>query len=454
MTERTVSAEDLRRLKREREEAERLFREALASLDRARQALPAIPHPPPEIDTSALDRLSTLIETPIAPPAHSGRWLRRVRELVWSVIKPVVDRQTHTNNAIAAQLTQAAHMHRQTVESVTSVLTLVRQELEALCIFEHWVAAWSQRMAAFVDTKDREETALLRRANEDLFERQDSSVAVMQRRQLSLKRQLEALLDAPPEQTTPLSPVPNAHTAPPSTSSFRAQNAYQYVAFEETFRGSQAEIGERLSHYGDHFRDAPSTVLDVGCGRGEFLALLNARGITARGLDSNPEMVALCRERNLDVVDGDALEYLSSIPEESLGGLIATQVVEHFRPNYLIRFLDLAYEKLQPGSTIILETLNVNSWSTFFGPYLRDITHERPVPPETLRFLVEASGFQRTTLEFSSPAEEEAKLQRVDPPIELPDEHIERWRTFNGNVDKINALLFTHVDYAAIAQKL
>ncbi len=76
------------------------------------------------------------------------------------------------------------------------------------------------------------------------------------------------------------------------------------------------------------------------------------------------------------------------------------------------------------------------------------------MPPETLRFLVEASGFQRTTLEFSSPAEEEAKLQRVDPPIELPDEHIERWRTFNGNVDKINALLFTHVDYAAIAQKL
>ena len=453
MTERTISAEDLRRLKREREEAERQFQEELAALDRARQALPDLPHPPPEIDTSALDRLGTLVETSAAPPAQSGRWRRRVRELVWSVIEPVVDRQTRTNNAIAAQLSQTAQVHRQTVESLTSVLTLIRQELKALSIFEHCVLAWAQRMAPFVDTKDREETALLRRANEDLFERQDSSIAVMQRRQLSLKRQLEALLAAPPEHTTPTPPVPNAHTEPPSTS-FRAQDAYQYVAFEETFRGSQAEIGERLSHYGDHFREAPSTVLDVGCGRGEFLAMLNDRGIAARGLDSNPEMVALCRERNLDVVEGDAVDYLSSIAVESLGGLIATQVVEHFRPDYLTRFLDLAYEKLQPGSTIILETLNVNSWSTFFGPYLRDITHERPVPPETLRFLVEASGFQRTTLEFSSPAEEEAKLQRVNPPVGLPDEQIERWRTFNANVDKINTLLFTHVDYAAIAQKL
>jgi len=453
MTERTVSAEHLHRLKREREEAERLFQEAIASLNRARQILPDIPHPPPEIDTSALDQLGTIIETPIGTPTHGGPWLRWVRELVCSIIKPFTARQTHANHAIAAQFTEITQVQRQTVKSLTSILTVVRQELEALCTFEHCVAAWSQRMAPFVDTKDREETALLRRANEDLFERQDSSVAIMQSRQLSLKRQLEALRAEAPEHATTPSPAPSAHTTSPSTT-FRAQDAYQYVAFEERFRGSQAEIGERLSRYGDHFSEAPAAVLDVGCGRGEFLARLNERGIAARGLDSNPEMVALCRERNLDVVEGDAVDYLSSLAEESLGGLIATQVVEHFRPDYLTRFLDLAYEKLQPGSTIILETLNVNSWSTFFGPYLRDITHERPVPPETLRFLVEASGFQRTTLEFSSPAEENAKLQRVPPPIGLPDTQIERWHTFNENVDKINSLLFTHVDYAAVAQKL
>jgi len=195
-------------------------------------------------------------------------------------------------------------------------------------------------------------------------------------------------------------------------------------------------------------------VLDVGCGRGEFLSLLRDRGVSARGLDANPEMVVVCRERKLDVVEGDAVGYLDSIPDGSLGGLIATQVVEHFRSDYLIRFLELAYHKLGPGSTIILETLNVDSWSAFFGPYLRDITHERPLPPETLRFLLEASGFQRIELQFSSPADEESKLRLVELPESLPEEMTTLVRTFNTNVDKINTLLFTFLDYAAIGQKL
>ena len=182
--------------------------------------------------------------------------------------------------------------------------------------------------------------------------------------------------------------------------------------------------------------------------------MLKERGVSGRGLDTNREMVAACRARGLDVIEADAVAYLDALPDASLGGLIATQVVEHFRSDYLIRFLELAYHTLRPGSTIILETLNVNSWSAFFGPYLRDITHEQPVPPETLRFLLEASGFQRIELQFSSPADEAAKLQPVELPEASTTELSRLANAFNANVDKINTLLFTFLDYAVIGLKM
>ncbi len=108
--------------------------------------------------------------------------------------------------------------------------------------------------------------------------------------------------------------------------------------------------------------------------------MLHEQGISARGLDTNPEMVAVCVGRGLDVKHADAVPYLDALADATLGGLIATQVVEHFRSDYLLQFLELAYRKLRPGATSILETLNVDSWSAFFGPYLRDLTHERPIP--------------------------------------------------------------------------
>ena len=182
--------------------------------------------------------------------------------------------------------------------------------------------------------------------------------------------------------------------------------------------------------------------------------MLRDRGVSAQGLDANREMVAICRDRDLDVAEGDAVSHLESLADASLGGIIATQVVEHFTSDYLLRFLDVAYHKLRVDSIIILETLNVDSWSAFFGPYLRDITHERPIPPDTLRFLLEASGFQRLELQFSSPADEGAKLKLLDLPVSASDDVSALVQTFNLNVDKMNTLLFTFLDYAVIGQKL
>src|SRR5207248_1948332 len=115
-------------------------------------------------------------------------------------------------------------------------------------------------------------------------------------------------------------------------------------------------------------------VLDAGCGRGELLDLLRARNIRARGVDSNASMVELCRSRGLDVERGDLVSYLVGQADESLGGLVAIQVVEHLEPAYLARFLEAAMHTLRAGGVLILETINPACWTAFFDVYLRDPT--------------------------------------------------------------------------------
>ena len=344
--------------------------------------------------------------------------------------------------------------HQDTTRAIASTLTLLRDELEALRTFQSRLVVWAQQVTPYVDTKDREVTGHIRRINENPVRVLERTIGLMQQRQLAMKRRLEQLLTTPP---TGAAHSTAASGAAGDTGSLTAGpgslDAYKYVGFEQAFRGTEADIERRLEGYCSRF-DGASEVLDVGCGRGEFLRMLRDRGVSGRGLDANHEMVEVCQARGLEVAEGDALGYLDSIPDGSLGGLIATQVVEHFRSDYLMRFLELAYHKLRPDSTIILETLNVDSWSAFFGPYLRDITHERPLPPETLRFLLEASGFQRIELQFSSPADEDAKLRTVELPQPSPERIATLVKTFNANVDKINTLLFTFLDYAAIGQKL
>ncbi len=188
---------------------------------------------------------------------------------------------------------------------------------------------------------------------------------------------------ARPETTADQDAPATARSTPTSTSASKISSADRSTIFVS---GS--------TQYVPLFEGA-SDVLDVGCGRGEFLDLLRENGITARGVDLNDEMAAVSRERGLDATAGDALDaILQAQPDGSLGGLFAAQVVEHLEPDYLMRFLDAAYHKLRPGSKIVLETINPACWFAFFSSYIRDITHVRPLHPDTLQYLLRASGFQ------------------------------------------------------------
>jgi O-antigen chain-terminating methyltransferase len=243
------------------------------------------------------------------------------------------------------------------------------------------------------------------------------------------------------------------------TASMPADDQYKYVGFEDQFRGTDQAIEERLRAYVPIFAGR-SDVLDIGCGRGEFLAALKAAGIGARGVDANAEMAAIARDRGLDASHGDALAFLSSLPDDSLGGAVAVQVVEHLEPTYLMRLIDALGRKLRAQSPVLLETINPACWLAFFSSYIRDFTHVRPVHPETLQYLVRASGFSRVEVLYSAPVPDHMKMKTIDLPADIlamSDTNATAMariaHTVNANAVILNNLLFSHLDYAVVGYR-
>ncbi|MEO3386178.1 class I SAM-dependent methyltransferase [Mesorhizobium sp. CAU 1741] len=171
-----------------------------------------------------------------------------------------------------------------------------------------------------------------------------------------------------------------------------------YVAFENRFRGSTAEIGERQARYLDMMRliepvAAGGTVLDVGCGRGEWLALLKAGNIDARGIDTNVAMAEQARGQGLDVTEGDAIAHLRTLPDGSLAAITAFHVVEHLPFRALVALFDEALRVLAPGGAVLFETPNPENLVVGACTFNYDPTHMKPLPPDLLRFLAEARGY-------------------------------------------------------------
>ncbi len=213
----------------------------------------------------------------------------------------------------------------------------------------------------------------------------------------------------------------------------------QYADFEKRFRGSSEEITARLAKYLPLFT-AGGEVLDIGCGRGEFLALLRDSGRRPLGLDLSDSMLEEARERGLACFNADALQFLKERPGTSLDGIFSSQVIEHFEPEYLRRVIAECHRVLKPGAVLLLETINPLSLFALSRIYFLDPTHQRPLHPEYMRYLLENSGFSSVEILLGAEPDGE-KLAEADPaaPWALP---------FNGNVDRLNRLLFSSCEYA------
>jgi O-antigen chain-terminating methyltransferase len=119
-----------------------------------------------------------------------------------------------------------------------------------------------------------------------------------------------------------------------------------------------------------------------------------------------------------------------------------------------MRLIDVAALKLRPGGVIVLETINPACWAAFFDSYIRDLTHVRPIHPETLQYLLRASGLRDVQIEYRAPVDPMAKLTAAAPATETSHpEMASLLDAFNANVEKLNARMFTYQDYAAIGRK-
>jgi O-antigen chain-terminating methyltransferase len=217
----------------------------------------------------------------------------------------------------------------------------------------------------------------------------------------------------------------------------RAEAIPDYFAFETRMRGDSEEIRRRQQVYVEDFRGC-EPVLDLGCGRGEFLALLRAAGIEARGVDADADMVAYAQGEGLDVEQGDALAALESLEDGSLGGIFAAQLLEHLPPPTLNRLLELAATKLRSGGLLVAETINPLS-PLALRNYFADLTHAQPLVPETLELLARQAGFASVEKRFVN--EPEQRLTAPDDPV------------LAANVARLNELLFAPLDYAILARR-
>jgi O-antigen chain-terminating methyltransferase len=193
-------------------------------------------------------------------------------------------------------------------------------------------------------------------------------------------------------------PVPAAAPVPHET-----HIDIDWLRFAESFRGPEEDIRDRQRHYVLRFAGS-APVLDLGCGRGEFLEAARDAGLAATGIDQSEECIALCRSKGLHAEKADLFSYLDGLADHSLGGIYCSQVVEHIDPHRLPDLISLMAKKLRSGALAAIETPNPECLAIFATHFFIDPTHTRPVPARLLGFYMEEAGFGTLQVERLSPA--------------------------------------------------
>jgi SAM-dependent methyltransferase len=424
---------ELAQLRERLAEEERAYASFLATVD----SLAGFPLPfenRPELP-QVLEKLNQACATG-APRPEKGGVSGAIQKRAWDAVAPALERQAELNALVVQILNgfvdESAHLYG----TLRNLIAAMVRHL--------------QTVLPVMDARDRVATALA-------TTRAELILAAFDKRQEALARRLDGLLalrarvEAAGEEVKALRGALAASAPGPAVAAAaeRAADDSTYVAFEGCYRGPREEIRRRLADYVAHFKEPPGPVLDLGCGRGEFLELLREAGIEARGVESNLHVVQEDRARGLPVEHGDLLGFLAAQKDGSCGGVFAAQVAEHLPPAALQRMLKESHRVLRPGGVLLLETVNPRSVVALVEVYNRDLTHERPLHPDTLSFLAAAAGFTEVRVELRSPVDAAARLQPI-PTDGLPERVAE---ALNENVVRLNAFLYGPQDYALVARR-
>lgn len=248
-------------------------------------------------------------------------------------------------------------------------------------------------------------------------------------------RHLDAGESASAPEPSPVAPAPDTLDV-----------LFDYVAFEQRFRGSpEAILRTQQERYADLLA-AHEPVLDWGCGRGELLELLAQRGVDVMGVEIDSGMVSEARSRGLTVHQQDAVSFMSTCEPESLGAVFSAHVAEHIPFEALLEVIHTSLRALRPGGVFVAETPNPMSLIVPSNSFILDPTHLRPIHPSLFAFACETAGFRDVRLTFHAPA----TGYQVEPLAEDGTEAVGRLNTV---IERLNEVVFGPQEYTVVATK-
>jgi SAM-dependent methyltransferase len=348
------------------------------------------------------------------------------KKVLQQLLMPILERQSAYNAVNARLAASLCERVERMEEQVASALEALRAEETAF-------------LEALRETVTGQLRALSQQQGEALQALQ-AEVASQSRVRRAQERHLTRLVD---EVRMGLSePRPQEQRQPPTREDARVSDAF-FAAFDEQFRGTRAATKERLRVYLPLLQEAnvgviDTPVVDLGCGRGEWLELLQEEGIQGKGVDRNRVLVGECHHSGLGVVENDLLTYLCSLPDRSVGAVTGFHIVEHLPFDMLLAVFDETVRVLHTGGVAIFETPNPQNVLVSTEEFYIDPTHRHPLPNSLLKFVAEVKGLGRVQVLYLHPFPEAHKVQEAGLEI----------------AHRFNQLFYGPRDYAVIGWKV
>lgn len=362
-------------------------------------------------------------------------WVRRnmTSHLREPYLDPIIERQVRFNQALVAHLRQWAGQVEGYLAQVESRLSQLTERQEKMAARQGLLETRVAAVGEALETLDREAEALRALLESDPA-RWQSNLATLRRLSGELPAEWQSRFDRLWDLLGP---------------GRQEALGFSYRACAEHV-GGDPEVERALYAPFVEVFAGTADVLDLGCGRGVFLQLLAERDIPARGIDLDEDSLNAARALGLDVTHGEALSYLESLPDDSLGGVFCAHLIEHLPKPRLVRLLELCHARLRPNALLVLVTPNAAGLTILHSTFYKDPTHRQPIHPQALEFLLEATGFRVTEVRFLSPEPEERRL-RLASEEAAPSDLV---TLLNENFRRLNDLLFGYLDCAVTAVKV
>lgn len=349
-----------------------------------------------------------------------------VRRLLRWYIDPIVDQQNTYNAAVARALQRLSRRSRVREKELGSRLTQLQRTRDT----------WIQDLVRQVG----ELRAGLEESQSEL------ATSAMRLRRLEHWRRQET----PPDLSAQRSSTPSEVS--PEIDYFLLGALYRNERQMAPFLNDYDDVFAQLYQDQRDGKGPQGPVLDIGCGRGEFVAHLNEMGLSAYGIDMDIDAVEMGQAAERRVTKAEAFAHLPDLADNSLAAVTLIQVIEHFEFPDLIRLFRLAHQKLREGGFIVAETINPTCLFALSNWYLLDPSHRTPLHPQMTEFLLEQAEFEQVSIRFLHPIPEAGKLVPLSTAGGASDLRSLLDR-LNDNIRRLNDFLYADQDYAAIAYK-